>query len=139
MKTCQKHDPHASFQFTNHRPDLKENINRIFLEHICWIIVTIENTGIMISKIISITEQVSEWVSAQSCVTLCNPMDCSLPGSSVHGIFQARIMKSAAISFSRGSSPPSITPKCLVSPAFGVGFFTTAPPGKPLKNVYRFY
>ena len=40
----------------------------------------------------------------QSCPTLCNPMDCSPPGFSVHGILQARILKWAAISFSRGSS-----------------------------------
>ena len=43
---------------------------------------------------------------AQSCPTLCDPMDCSLPGSSVHGILQARILKWVAISFSRGSSRP---------------------------------
>ena len=43
---------------------------------------------------------------AQSCPTLCNPMDCSLPGSSIHGIFQAKILKWVAISFSRGSSQP---------------------------------
>ena len=43
---------------------------------------------------------------AQSCLTLCVPMDCSLPGSSVHGIFQARILGWGAISFSRGSSQP---------------------------------
>ena len=41
---------------------------------------------------------------AQSCLTLCDPMDCSLPGSSVHGILQARIP--VAISYSRGSSQP---------------------------------
>ena len=42
-----------------------------------------------------------------SCVmTLCNPMDCSLPGSSIHGIFQARVLEWVAISFSRGSSRP---------------------------------
>ena len=41
---------------------------------------------------------------AQSCQTLCNPMDCSPPGSSVHGISQARILEWVAISFSRGSS-----------------------------------
>ena len=43
---------------------------------------------------------------AQSCPTLCNPMDCSLPGFSVHGILQARILEWIAISFSRGSSWP---------------------------------
>ena len=42
--------------------------------------------------------------SAQSCPTLCSPMDCSPPGSSVHGIFQARILQRVAISYSRGSS-----------------------------------
>ena len=40
----------------------------------------------------------------QSCLTLCDPLDCSLPGSSVHGIFQARILEWVAISSSRGSS-----------------------------------
>ena len=43
---------------------------------------------------------------AQSCPTLCDPMDCNLPGSSVHGILQARILEWVAISFSRGSSWP---------------------------------
>ena len=43
---------------------------------------------------------------AQSCPTLCDPMDCSLRGSSVHGIFQARVLEWVSISFSRGSSQP---------------------------------
>ena len=43
---------------------------------------------------------------AQSCPTLCDPVDCSPPGSSVHGILQARILEWVAISFSRGSSRP---------------------------------
>ena len=43
---------------------------------------------------------------AQSCQTLCDLMDCSLPGSSGHGIFQARILEWVSISFSRGSSQP---------------------------------
>ena len=41
---------------------------------------------------------------AQLCLTLCNSMECSLPGSCVHGILQARILEWVAISFSRGSS-----------------------------------
>ena len=40
----------------------------------------------------------------QLCLTLCDPVDCSSPGSSVHGILQARILECIAISFSRGSS-----------------------------------
>ena len=54
------------------------------------------------------TSSIYEWVSevAQSCPTLCNPMDCSLPGSSLHGILQARVLEWVAISFSRGSSWP---------------------------------
>ena len=43
----------------------------------------------------------------QSCLTLCDPMDCTRPGSSVHGISQARILEWVAILFSRGSSQPS--------------------------------
>ena len=43
-------------------------------------------------------------VKSLSRVRLCDPMDCSLPGSSVHGIFQARVLEWVAISFSRGFS-----------------------------------
>ena len=45
-------------------------------------------------------------LSCSVCLTLCNPTDCNLPGSSVHGIFQARILEWVAISFSRGSAQP---------------------------------
>ena len=44
----------------------------------------------------------------QQCLTLCDPMDCSLLGSSVHRILQARILKWVAISYSRGSSQPRV-------------------------------
>ena len=46
----------------------------------------------------------SESEVAQSCPTLCNPTGCSLPGSSVHGIFQTIVLEWIAISFSKGSS-----------------------------------
>ena len=52
----------------------------------------------------SLFESESEVV--QSCRTLCNPMDCSPPGSSIHGILQTRILEWVAISFSRESSQP---------------------------------
>ena len=48
----------------------------------------------------------SESEVTQSCLTLWNPVDCTPPGSSVHGILQARILEWVAISFSRGSSRP---------------------------------
>ena len=51
------------------------------------------------------SEWVSEW-SRSSCQPLCDPMDCSLPGSSLHGILQARVLEWVAISFSTGSSQP---------------------------------
>ena len=55
-------------------------------------------------------------VCAQSLsrVRLCNPIDCSPPGSSVHGTFQARILEAIAISFSRGSSPTQGLNPCLL-------------------------
>ena len=64
----------------------------------------------------------SESEVAQSCPTLCNPMDCSLSGSSVHGIFQARVLEWIAISFSRGSSWPRNRTRvsCITSRRFTV-------------------
>ena len=56
----------------------------------------------------------------QSCLTLCNPVDCSPSGSSVHEIFQARVLKWVTISFSRGSSQPT----SLVSLALAGRFFS---------------
>ena len=66
---------------------------------------------------------------AQSCPTLCDPMDCSLPGSSAHGILQARIPEWVAISFSRDLSDPGIKPR---SPALQADSLLSEPPGKPL-------
>ena len=51
-------------------------------------------------------KQYNSFVCAQSGVSVCDPMECSPPGSSVHGISQARVLEWLAISFSRGSSPP---------------------------------
>ena len=61
---------------------------------------------------------------AQSCLTLCDPMNCGLPGSSVHGIFQARILEWVAISFSGDLPEPGIQPASPVSLALAGGFFT---------------
>ena len=51
-------------------------------------------------------ESESETEVAQSCLTLCYPMDCSLPGSSVQGIFQPIVLEWIAFSFSRGGGLP---------------------------------
>ena len=70
------------------------------------------------------------WSVAQSCLTLCNPMHCSSPGSSVHRIFQARILEQVDISYSRGSSwPRDWTHISCVS----CRFFTPELTGKPLQ------
>ena len=54
-------------------------------------------------------------VYAQSFSTLCNPMDCSLPGSCVYGIFQARILEWVAISYSTGFPAQGSNPLFLIS------------------------
>ena len=60
-------------------------------------------------------------------VSVFDAMDCSSPGSSVHGISQTRILEWVAISYSRGSSYPGTKSESLESPALAGGFFTTAP------------
>ena len=59
-------------------------------------------------------------------------MDYSLPGSSVHGISQARILEWVAFPPPGDLPDPGIKPVSLASPALAGGFFTTEPPGKPL-------
>ena len=66
-----------------------------------------------------------------SCLTLCDPMDCSLPGSSVLGILQTRILGWVASSFSRDQNFFSCV-SCIVG-----RFFTTVPPGKPWDTIHR--
>ena len=59
-------------------------------------------------------------------------MNCSPPGSSVYGIFQAKILEWVAISSSGDLPDPGIGPGSLASPALAGGFFTVEPPGKPM-------
>ena len=71
----------------------------------------------------------------QSCLTRCDPMNCSPAGSSVHGIFQARILEQVPISFSRGDRPDSgIKLASLVSSAFHwlADCLPLVPLGKPI-------
>ena len=71
---------------------------------------------------------------ARSCLTLCDPVDCSPPVFSVHGISQARILERLPLP-SPGEIPdPGIK---LASPALAGRFFTTEPPGKPFSNKWH--
>ena len=62
----------------------------------------------------------------QSCVILCDPMDCSPPGSSAPGIFQARILEGVAISTPGDLPNTGIELTSLTSPALSGGFFNTS-------------
>ena len=63
---------------------------------------------------------------AQPCPTLCNPVDCSLPGSSVQEILQAGILEWVAMLSSRGHSLPRDQTSISLSPTLEVGIFTTS-------------
>ena len=67
----------------------------------------------------------------QSCLTLCNPMDCSPPGSSVYRVFQARILEGVAMLSSGDLPNPGIEPECLVSPALAGKFLPLGHLGSP--------
>ena len=79
-------------------------------------------------------EDLEKWCthakSLQSCSTPCDPMDCSPPGSSVHGILQARILEWVAVSSSMGSSQPRDQIHVSYVSSLVGGFFTTSTTGK---------
>ena len=84
-------------------------------------VILVNNTTLHTSKLLSESEV------AQSCLTLCDPVDCSSPGSSVHGVLQARKLEWVAISFSTGDLlDPGIEPMSLTSPALAGGLFATS-------------
>ena len=72
----------------------------------------------------------------QSCPTLCDPIDCSLPGSSVLGTLQARVLEWVALPFSRVSNL-GIEPESLMSSAFSGRFFTTSTTWEALDSVLK--
>ena len=71
------------------------------------------------------------YMHAQSCLTLFNPLDCSPPGSSVHGILLARILEWVAMLSSRGFSQPRDRTHVSRGSCIEGRFFTAEPPGKP--------
>ena len=72
---------------------------------------------------------------AKLCPTLCNPLDCSLPASSVHGILQARILEWIAMPSSGDLPDPGIEPASLILLHWQVGSSPLAAPGKPSPRV----
>ena len=74
----------------------------------------------------------SEVKVTQLFLTLSNPMDYIPPGSSVHGIFQARILSGLPFPAPGVLPNPGMEPSTLESPALKGGFFTAEPPGKPV-------
>ena len=72
---------------------------------------------------------------ARSVTPDCDPMDSSPPGSSVCGIFQARILEWLPFPTPGDLPEPGIEPMSFVSPALAGGFFTSEPPEKPSKTV----
>ena len=107
--------PHSCSLYGNKNDGRNRRNNLIFasnLIHIDW-----AESGVVVCCLVT-----------KSCLTPCNPMDCNVPGSYVHGILQARILEWIAIS-SLGDLPdPGIEP---TSPTLTGGVFTTKPPGKP--------
>ena len=104
---------------------------------VLWLKLMLEFTYIYgnVDLMWSLILHVCVWVT-QLCPTLCNPINCSLPGSSVHGILQARILEWVAMPFSRGSSQPR--DRTQVSCMAG-GFFTVWATRDALDIECRFY
>ena len=67
-----------------------------------------KNTGVGCRFLLQCIKVKSESEVVQSCLTLSDPMDCSLLGSSVHGIFQARVLEWGAIAFSKSKPMPQL-------------------------------
>ena len=97
-----------------------------------------KNTGVGCHFLLQCMKVTSESEVAQSCSTLRDPMDYSLPGSSVHGILQARILEWVAISFSRRPSQPRDgTHVSCTSPALAGGFLLLSHQGSQNMQVWN--
>ena len=73
----------------------------------------------------------------QLCLTLSDPMDCSLPGSSVHGIFQAKVLEWGAIAFSKGSPAAAVAAKSLQSCPTLCDPIDGSPPGPSVPGILQ--
>ena len=86
--------------------------------------VLISHTRVCLRDVSTAAEHLRVCSVSQPC--LCDPMDCSPPGSSDHGILQARLLEWIAIPFSRDLPNPEMEPMSLMSPALAGRFFTTS-------------
>ena len=80
-----------------------------------------KNTGVGCHFLLQCMKVKSESEVTRSCPTLHDPMDCSLPGSSIHGIFQARVLEWGAIAFSTLGNLPWPNPAIMVEGAHAMG------------------
>ena len=107
--------------------NFQENVDQMSIKQLVFSILPVA-LGIQLFK-------VSMRVHAQSlqlCQTLCNPMDCSSPSSSVNGILQLRILQWVALPFSRGSSRPRDQTHSPASSVLQVEFLPPSHWGSPL-------
>ena len=95
-----------------------------------------KNTGVGRHFLLQCMKVKSESEIAQPCLTLSDLMDCSPPGSSIHGIFQAKYWSGVPLPSPGDLLDPGIKPMSLMSPALARGFFTTSDPWSP-PNFYR--
>ena len=98
-----------------------------------WIGRYLKKGNLELSNVFTLYDHKSLAGSLQSCPTLGDPMNCSPPGSSVHGILQARILEWIAIPFSRDLPNPGMEVASLKSNLhWQVSSLPPAPPGKPI-------
>ena len=96
-----------------------------------------KNTGVCCHFLLQCMKVKSESEVAQSCPTLSNPMDCSLPGSSVRGIFQARVLEWGPVAFSRFLSTAAAAAKLLQSCLTLCDPVDGSPPGSPVPGILQ--
>ena len=96
------------------------------------------------SPIIPLYSAAAAAKSLQSCLTLCDPMDCSLPGSSVHGIFQARVLEWVALAFSLEVARHTLNLSIATATAKSLQLCLTlcdpmddSPPGSPVPGILQ--
>ena len=96
-----------------------------------------KNTGVGCHFLLQYMKVKSESEVSQSCLTLGNPMDCRLPGSSIHGIFQARVLESGAIAFSESTGAAASAAKSLQSCPTLCNPIDGSPPDSPVPGILQ--